>query len=242
MKAYLAVEMGREKKLCEDMALFNEEMIRNRSTCLETLDLRCVAVADGVGGNAGGAVASEYVLRRLAQKDFTKLTGEELRQFALEVNRDLLAQAGTQDKMATTLTCVVATDEGFYCVHSGNCRLYMGQGAYLKQLTVDQTTCQWLRSCGRFLEAALCNPSEIYCCFGGGDTQYANQLVVEKILPDGLPEVLLLTSDGVHEYVDEDFLESALAQGDDSLALGQILEEAAKNGSTDDKTVIIIRR
>ena len=53
--------------------------------------------------------------------------------------------------------------------------------------------------------------------------------------------LLLLTSDGVHEYVDVDSLE-AIVNGEDSYSdkCNQILLAAESAGSDDDMTVVII--
>ena len=61
-----------------------------------------------------------------------------------------------KSEMATTLTCVVATKDGYYLIHAGNTRLYVMQGSYLKQLTVDHTTYNWLVACGQYEVAKVC--------------------------------------------------------------------------------------
>ena len=38
----------------------------------------CVGVADGVGGNAGGRIASKYVAHEISQADFPSMTQQEL--------------------------------------------------------------------------------------------------------------------------------------------------------------------
>ena len=66
---------------------------------------------------------------------------------------------------------------------------------------------------------------------------------VEKIFDDYFPDTLILTSDGIHDFVDIDFMENTLSSiSSDSDATQAIIEEARKNGSTDDTTIIILRR
>lgn len=52
-----------------------------------------------------------------------------------------------------------------------------------------------------------------------------------------------MTSDGIHEYVDLDFLEDTLSRSDitelDKTDL--IIKEALKNNSEDDKSIVIIK-
>ena len=55
--------------------------------------------------------------------------------------------------------------------------------------------------------------------------------------------MLLFTSDGVHDFVSIDCMESALSSStSDSDATQIIANLARKNGSTDDTTVIVLRR
>ena len=64
-----------------------------------------------------------------------------------------------------------------------------------------------------------------------------------KIFDDYFPDTLILTSDGIHDFVDIDFMENTLSSiSSDSDATQAIIEEARKNGSTDDTTIIILRR
>ena len=245
MKACLCVAIGNGKKECEDTAVFNKTLINDQIECIAVDDLQCIGVADGVGGNAGGRIASRYVVHQFSRTDFTQMTERDIQQFVDKVNTELINQAATipeKAEMATTLTCVVATNDGYYLVHAGNTRLYVMQGAYLKQWTTDHTTYEWLAACGQYEAAEQCNKSEINCCLGGGNLRYANRLVVDKLFDD-CPDTLILSSDGIHEFVDIDSIEDALATAEsDYEATKMITDLATGNGSTDDKTIVIVRR
>lgn len=244
MRICLSVEIGREKTECEDTAFFNGALISNQVVCKNDNALRCVGVADGVGGNAGGRIASRYIAHQFGQTDFTHLTEREIRCFLEKINAELIGYATTipgNAEMATTLTCVVAAYDGYYLIHAGNTRLYVMQGAYLKRLTTDHTTYNWLVECGQYYAAEQCNRNEINCCLGGGNLRYANRLVVDKLF-DVCPDTIVLTSDGIHEFVDIDYFEDALATSEsDCDAARLITDMALKNGSTDDKTIVILR-
>jgi protein phosphatase len=71
------------------------------------------------------------------------------------------------DFMATTLTGFYFNDGQYKIVHVGNTRAYVKQGKYLKQITSDHTTYNWLLNSGQIEAAAKCNRSEITNCFGG---------------------------------------------------------------------------
>ena len=142
--------------------------------------------------------------------------------------------------MATTLTGVIQGRDAYYLAHLGNTRIFKMQGSYLKQLSVDHTTYNWLLRTGQSEAAEHCNRSEIISCFGGGNPALANNLIVQNLNSD-LPETLVLTSDGIHDYVDVDIIEEKIALNQDNLALQELITQAEAAGSTDDKTIIILR-
>ncbi len=246
MNICLNVGIGCGKTECEDTAVFNNTLVNDKVIQINSDVFHCVGVADGVGGNAGGRIASRYVAHEICQADFPSMTQQDLHAFAFGINANLINHAmSIPDKsdMATTLTCLVAAKDGYYLIHAGNTRLYVMQGSYLKQLTADHTTYNWLIECGQYEAAEFCKKSEINCCFGGGSQQYANRLVIEKVFDDYFPDTLILTSDGIHDFVDLDCLENILSSNSaDSEAAQSIIAEAHKNGSTDDTTIIILRK
>jgi protein phosphatase len=246
MNVCVGVAIGKGKVECEDSAFFNESLVDNRIVEYESSDFHCVGAADGVGGNAGGRNASSFVVSKISQTDFSQMSEDAIHAFVMNLNKELIHYASTmrgKTEMATTLTCVVAALDGFYLIHAGNTRLYIMQGSYLKQLTNDHTTYNWLVNCGQYETAEQCNKSEINCCLGGGSSQFANGVIVQKLFDDMLPDTMLLTSDGVHEYVDIDSMEEILAAADSDLeAIKMLVDKADTNGSTDDKTAIIARK
>ncbi len=245
MKICLNVGIGCGKTECEDTAVFNTTLVNDKTILLDSDLFQCIGVADGVGGNAGGRIASRYVVHQICQEDFLSMTQQDIYSFVIKINTDLIEYAASipdKSEMATTLTCVVAARDGYYLIHAGNTRLYVKQGAYLKQLTVDHTTYNWLVACGQYEAAKACRKNEINCCIGGGAQKYIKQLVIEKIFNDCLPDTLLLTSDGIHDFVSIDCMESVLSSStSDSDATQVIANLARKNGSTDDTTVVILR-
>jgi protein phosphatase len=95
-------------------------------------------------------------------------------------------------------------------------------------------------STGNFEAAQVCNKSEIINCFGGGNASLISKLSVARC---NSFSSLLLTTDGVHDYVDIDHLESILnsdASGEEKC--DQILTLAQAAGSADDLTVILACR
>jgi len=236
---YVSTRAGKRHNKSEDAVLVGKTVLSEVSEILPVPDAGFVCVADGVGGNLGGAEASHFVLN--AMSEWTENTHEDLKSFLQNINNELIATASKNEKnynMATTLTGILI-DNGFYkLVHVGNTRAYIKQGKYLKQVTSDHTTYNWLMSNGQIEAAKCCNKNEITNCFGGNDLSLLSKLFVANCQQFSLA---LLTSDGIHEYVDLESLEEIIS-GEGSYAdkCEEILLKAIKSGSEDDLSVVII--
>ncbi len=245
MKIFVFSKKGNGKNVCEDAAMVDGTIISDSYFEIQTEQTHMVAIADGVGGNAGGECASRYVLEKLNKVSMADISAEYLKQFIEGVNRDLLHYASSssgKENMATTLTGLIMTSDSGYLFHVGNTRIYALQGNYLKQLTEDQTTYQWLLNIGQIDAAEKCNKNEITHCLGGGNSQYGSAVCVKEYDTLNAYKRLLLTTDGIHEYVSIDELEDFMS-GELSEATMQLLADKAKrNGSSDDQTIIVIDR
>lgn len=237
---YVATRVGKYHEESEDTVLVGEIILTNEEDTLPIPKDGFICVADGVGGNHGGACASLFVLENFLS--ITSPSGVDvLRDELIRIN-DLLIREGQVNSdlsaMATTLTGVFVRDNERFLMHVGNTRAYVKQGRYLKQITQDHTIYNWLQKTGRFEEAEACNKNEITNCFGGGNASLLSKMYVTEI---GDFTQLLLTSDGVHEYVDIDLLEDILnddSSGEDKC--NSILDAALAAGSDDDMTAILV--
>jgi PPM family protein phosphatase len=112
-----------------------------------------LAVADGMGGFAGGDVASKLVLDRVSQVLVSRfeheVKQEHLKPMLTEIYQQ--AQAVVQDEkgkrtdlqgMGTTLTCVLIVDDHYVVGNIGDSRVYLLDSGHIRQLTVDHTYIQ----------------------------------------------------------------------------------------------------
>lgn len=197
-----------------------------------------VAVADGVGGNRGGAEASHFVAQQLTCAN--AITGQVL----TDINRQLLALAAVREgcqAMATTLSGICFGPEGATVFSTGNTRVWVVQGGgYLKQLTCDHTTVQYLLSTGQLTTdqaAGSARKNEITACFGGG----SEALLRLQLLPMAMPvTTFLITSDGIHDHLSLDRMEQLLEQhGCTAAACRAMLQAARDSGSQDDASILL---
>lgn len=236
MKFYASSQIGIGKAENEDRVILGQSVIAGGSFVTD-VENGIIAVADGVGGNKGGAVASHFVSTRLT--DAKSVSMELLSQLNTELLD--LSQANPQyNKMATTLSGIYFSKDKQFMFHIGNTRVYALQGGkYLKQLTADDTTLNYLLTSGQLsLEEAgnFDKKNEITACFGGGTAA----LFKVKVSAIEITSSVLITSDGVHDYLSIDELEDTIDDYGISLqACEKLIDLARKNGSKDDASVIM---
>ena len=225
-----AITMGIHKQQCEDTARIGDMVINNDHGEADVPAPAIIALCDGVGGNAGGREASAFVCTNLS-KDVTAL------------NQQLIGYGKQLGKpaMATTLTALFFDADGVTLAYAGNTRLYTIRGGFINQVTTDQTTYEWLKSIGNMDGAEACNKSEIRCAMGGGNPDYLKALVMEPVFERKLPRMLMMTTDGIHDYVNQDEMEDILSS-DTSAAekCRRLVDRAVEHGSEDDCSVILI--
>ena len=246
MRVWVFTKTGKGKAFGDDRVVIGKNIYDNADSLDDVSLPFVIAVADGVGGAAGGADAASFVTEKLSDYPFNiPLNKDGIRLELVRINNALLkyAKASPQKEgMATTLSGVISNGDSTFIFHIGNTRIYGVFGDYLKQLTTDHTTFEFLRMTGNEVAAQSCNKSEITACMGGGSSDYLNKLEVfpfEKF--SGLSRVIL-TSDGVHDYVDMDTLERILTGGLTEKTCEEISQAALLKGSKDDISVIIIEK
>lgn len=238
MKIYAATQKGVQKAQNEDRIVLNNEIIvagTYEDKCAEGF----VAIADGVGGNNAGAVASQFVAEELGKCDHTieNLT---------EINRKLIERSRTDEAlagMATTLAMVDFTEDSAKITYVGNTRVYaVVNGKYLKQLTRDDTTLEYLLATGQldsFTAESFERKNEITACFGAGSPAL---LKLKQIDASG-QDALIVTSDGIHDHVSIDEMEDIYCAADAKMEFcKKLIEQAVENGSMDDASVMVLNK
>ena len=241
MQVYWSTIKGTDKAESEDRVLVGQR-ISFEETSQAVIDHGFVAVADGVGGNYGGADAASFVCQSASTIDQpSKILFQRINHLLIEKSSSNYAY-----NMATTFSGIymVPGKADFVVFHVGNTRIYAIQAEkYLRQITEDDTVVQRLIKTGKLTEREAENYSarnEITACFGGGKETL---LQMDEIhLRDKVPKQILLTSDGIHEYFSIDEMENILScVDDDKIKLVKaMVEQAIVNGSQDDCTAIFV--
>ena len=117
---------------------------------------RLLAIADGMGGHAGGEVASKIVIGAVEELDEDRPVNDgdiitSLREAVEDANESLAAAVAWTtplDGMGTTLTALRFAGSTFGVVHIGDSRAYLLRDGQLTQITHDDTYVQSLVDSG----------------------------------------------------------------------------------------------
>ncbi|HTW19656.1 MAG TPA: protein phosphatase 2C domain-containing protein [Mycobacteriales bacterium] len=204
---------------------------------------RLIAVADGVGGAAGGEVASAVTITAITALDSPSITDPQaaLRDAAEQADtsiRETIARDPRLAGMSTTLTAIVATDGELTLGHIGDSRAYRLRDGQLTQLSHDHTLVQSLVDEGEITEEeALTHPRRSWITRSlDGRGQPELDLVTLDLQPG---DRLLVCSDGLSGYVGEADMTSALAAPDPQDAAERLTDLALAAGAPDNVTCIV---
>jgi len=221
---------------------------RNEDSMLVMPERSLFAVADGMGGHRGGAVASSLAIDALqdafdrqAFDGRVQSSGDVPRRArelaaAVHMTNECVRSMAFADRelsdMGTTLVAArfSPNKQRLYVGHVGDSRCYRLRQGKLRQLTTDHT----MASLG------VTGPSanHLYQAIGVSPG-LAIDLIVDKPQDD---DVYVLCSDGLSKMVSDDQLRDVLLEHEDlESALYTLIEAANDHGGNDNVTVIIVK-
>lgn len=228
-------DRGHKRRLNEDSFLFLTEHA-------------LFAVADGMGGHAGGKVASNLAVdtlrdafeRGIFEGDVRSdkpvpPRGRELACALLSANQAVFS-AGQADPALTNMgtTAVVArfsaNKQRLYLAHVGDSRCYRLRAGTFRQLTTDHTM--------SLLGMAGPRAKDLFRAIGI-KPQVDIDLIVDKPRGD---DIYLLCSDGLSKMVSDGEIQRILMDETDlEAAVYTLIEAANDNGGKDNVTVILVQ-
>lgn len=206
-------------------------------------------VADGMGGHAGGDVASALAVQHLARLDRAYSTVDEARETLftniLEAGRELTATVEEHPEltgMGTTVSAMIRVGSQMVIAHIGDSRIYRLREGVLEQITNDHTFVQRLVDSGRITpEEAAVHPRRSVLMRVLGDVDAEPE--VDTHVVDTQPgDRWLLCSDGLSGYVSErDIAETLLTVDDVELVCHKLITQTLSEGAPDNVTVVVVR-
>ncbi|WP_296631113.1 protein phosphatase 2C domain-containing protein [Rhodoluna sp.] len=205
-------------------------------------------VADGMGGHAGGDIASALCAQRISRVDSAYSSPEEavkaLVDIIWEANGVLGETAAAHPELAgmgTTFSGLLFSGDKVVLGHIGDSRVYLSRNEKVEQITTDHTFVQRLVDTGRITAAeALVHPRRSVLMRVLGDVEEFPD-VDNKILETRPGDRWLLCSDGLSGVVPPHIMERILkskvtAEEATELLIGEALEY----GAPDNVTVVVV--
>lgn len=251
--SYLVVRFGRS--LENLMTNLDDELLAQSYTVTGYGML----VADGMGGMAGGEIASRLALSKLVelvvdtsdwvlsleqQKDVTTVL-ERMTDRFLQIDSAVRREADhdyTLQGMGTTLTVAAALGGNMIVGHVGDSRAYLLRRSHLKQLTTDHTLAQAL------IDAGVADPDDpasrsmrhVLTAAVGSLGQEVDPQVQRFKLERG--DQLLLCTDGLTETVDDSTIAHVLIEAESAQSACQDLVDLALAGGGSDNITVVVAR
>lgn len=205
-----------------------------------------LVVADGMGGHAGGDIASATVVTELVEIDHDSLTAAEastqLSRAITSANREIArtyAESPELEGMGTTVTAIMRARNKLILAHIGDSRAYLLREDRLSQVTKDHSFVQTLIDEGRITEEeANTHPqrSVVTRVLTGADGDEPDLGAREARHGDRY----LLCSDGLSGFVALDTIEEILTSGTaPGRAADDLVSLALRAGAPDNVTVVV---
>jgi len=203
---------------------------------------RLVGVADGMGGEAAGDLASVVAVRRLLLADAHSPLPEALSAAVSDASADiadLVLHNPDLAGMGTTICAAAFDGNEMSFVHIGDSRAYQWRDGVLTQLTHDHSFVQQLIDQGQLTpELARVHPkrSLVLRIVNGTPISRPDRFVCQPRIGDRY----LFCSDGVSSFVDPAVLVLALRSEELDQAVKLLLSGADDVGAPDNVTLVLV--
>ncbi len=221
----------------------------NEDNFVVDLRQRLFVVADGMGGQERGEVASSMAVEIIPRAVHARLAVNESPNQAIlhamkEANETIVEAGKTQPegrRMGTTAVVALQHNGSVYISNLGDSRAYLVRGGKVRQLTVDHSVAQALVSTGALsAEEARLSPYQHVLHKFLGCAELNDSADVNPFAPeDG--DRLLLATDGLTNHVSDDDLRNGPTRFPDPQDwIEHLVQTALAHGSRDNVTGVVV--
>lgn len=200
-------------------------------------------VADGMGGHAGGEVASRLAVAAVAAQLQDSSVNANTIALAFAAAHAAVRDAADGELAGMGTTLVVAyrdADGGVLLGNVGDSRAYLLADGVLRQLTTDDNQAEALLARGEITdEQARVHPGQFLLTASlGGWAAAAPEPAVQTVAAHA--GRLLLCSDGLNSELTDEEIAEGLAAGEPEQAAQLLVDSAVRAGGHDNVTVIVV--
>lgn len=207
-------------------------------------------VCDGMGGAAGGNVASSSATKLISEKiQSCYLSGmsdnsiKNLLVSAIESANAVVFDTASKNEqlfgMGTTVVAVIASEEKLYVASAGDSRAYIISDE-ITQITTDHSIVQGMVDRGEITkEEARFHPKKnVITRALGVENEIRVDFFLEEVEKD--KDVVLICSDGLSNFVSDDDITEFANDLIEQELVDRLVDVALENGSGDDITVVTL--
>lgn len=233
----------------------------NEDSIASDITAGIAVLADGVGGNKAGEVASSIAvhtivdsaresLRSLSPGNTDQSSGHRpgtlvMKSAIDKANESIFRKAESKPEyrgMATTVVATMFYDDRMIVAHVGDSRLYRLRGEKLKQITIDHSLLQELVNQGVYTseEVKHVKKKNLVTRAVGIESTVNTDLQEETVKPG---DIHLLCSDGLSDRVEDDEIRAVLDSHRSDLrkAAEALVDIANDKGGEDNISVMLVR-
>jgi len=208
---------------------------------------RLFLVADGMGGHAGGDVASAIATKRISEADndydSAPTAAASLEGALIAANRQLaetVAEHSELTGMGTTVSALLLQGDRVVISHIGDSRIYLLRSGELSQITTDHTFVQRLVDAGRITaEEAMVHPRRSVLMRVLGDVESSPE--IDSMVLDTRPgDRWMLCSDGLSGVVPFDELHELMSADAGAKQVADRLVKASLDGGAPDNVTVVV--
>lgn len=223
---WVASHVGNRRRNQEDaVAACGLNELRPKAWQATKHDRSWAFIADGMGGHAGGEVASDLAVTMLSERAEELQTEMAITSALLSAHNEIYSRGSTNDNlvgMATTISGVIFNGDNCLAFNLGDSRIYHLGGDGLQQITVDHDSGEGL-----------------FGYLGGTYSSLARKPDFHRITCR-LGEIVILCTDGLTKMLSDLEIEAVLAEHVNQPAKA-LVDAALEAGGYDNVSVIVVR-
>ena len=227
----------------------NQDAVRIVEPSLFSRRPPLMVIADGMGGHAGGELASYCVVDAFAnsyKKKHPSLAPKELLEVAIRHAHDKIRLKGRKNDrlsdMGSTVVAAILEEKALHMVNVGDSRLYLFHEQNLVQISYDQSlVADKVRQGEITADEARNHPerNRLTMSISAHRKEVVNYYAKQSL---EFNDVVLLCSDGLWGVVPETYIRATACQLPPQRAVKKLINLANSMGSPDNISVIIARR
>lgn len=239
MRFFVKTDKGKTRTMNQDYYYVSES------------DLHLYILADGMGGYAGGEIASklatsaaaEYLKENFKNIEYKKEEILELIENAMNYANKVVYEKSREveelEQMGTTLEICLIYMGRAYIGHVGDSRIYRIRQGIMRKLTTDHSYVQKLVKDGTITkEEAEHHPRKNMLMQAlGCDETFEPDIMVKGFLEN---DIILICSDGLTNMVSETEIHNIIKE-DIETAAEKLIKKANESGGYDNISIIIIQ-